>query len=171
MTKKEKREAKAAAGRSSSGGGSQIAVVIGIVVAIFLFTYSGGGAAQQKWVPAQGVITDAYTEEPSDDSGEAASYAVVRFTDGIGKEREETALQLVTAMDDRIGETVDIEYRASNGVRIAGNFVDTKDTTTRNLILAMVAVIGVYFLSEIIKRILPPEMVYEKLTGKKAKKD
>ena len=170
MTKKEKREAKAAAGRSSSGG-SQIAVVIGIVVAIFLFTYSGGGAAQQKWVPAQGVITDAYTEEPSDDSGEAASYAVVRFTDGIGKEREETALQLVTAMDDRIGETVDIEYRASNGVRIAGNFVDTKDTTTRNLILAMVAVIGVYFLSEIIKKILPPEMVYEKLTGKKAKKD
>lgn len=113
MTKKEKRAAKAAANSSAAGSIGHIAVIGGIVAALLLFTFSGGGATQQKWNPAQGVVTEAYTVTEATDTQAAGSYAQIRYTDAGGAEHEELALPLQTALDDAVGETVDVEDRKS----------------------------------------------------------
>ena len=170
MSSKKKRQ-QAAAKNAAFNSGSHFAVIVGIVIAIMLFTYSGGGASLRRWVSTEGVVADAYTTEATESKAETY-HAVIRYTDGEGETHEAAALLLETPLDDQIGQTVEIEYKASGSVRVVGNCSEQDDTTTtRNLIIGIVAVIGVYFLSEIVKYFIPPEMVYEKIQGLKKKKD
>ena len=167
MTKRERREAKAQA--NAGGGGFRSAgVVAGIMAGLVLLTMFGTGARLNKWNNAEGVVKEAYTLEEDADGQKAGSYAVIVYTDETGVEHEATAMELVSPMDGQEGETVDVQYTNAGNVRVKGNYF--RDDTTRNLILAMVAVIAVYALSELIKAIFPPEMVYEKLRGAGKKK-